>query len=101
MLKALPFDDTLTVLQALQDMFKSKGWVPYEGDHSQWFDLSPRGRQKLLAELSEMNSFQVPRKNLEMFFSVYCELDCDDRPHSRWLINVEVGKKVLYNRNGE
>ena len=101
MLKALPFDDTLTVLQALQDMFKAKGWVPYEGDHSQWFDLSPRGRQKLQDDLSEMNSFRVPKKNLEMFFTLHCELDCDDRPRSRWLINVEIGKKELYNWNGD
>ena len=101
MLKALPFDDTLVVLQALQDTFKAKGWVPYEGDHSQWFDLSPRGRRKLQDELGEMNSLRVPKKNLEMFFTLHCELDCDDRPHSRWLINVEVGKKELYNWNGE
>lgn len=101
MLEALPFDDTLTVLQALQDMFRAKGWVPWDGDNSQWFDLSPRGRQKLQDEFSEMNSLRVPKKNLEMFFSVHCERDCDDRPHSRWLINVEIGKKALYNWNGE
>jgi hypothetical protein len=101
MLKALPFDDTLTVLQALQNMFKAKGWVPWEGDNSQWFDLSPRGRQKLRDESGDTISLRVPKKNLEMFFSVYCELDCDDRPHSRWLINVEIGKKELYDWNGE
>ena len=101
MLKALPFDDTLTVLQALQDMFKAKGWVPWEGNNSRWFDLSPQGRQKLLDERSKLNILRVPKKNLEMFFSVYCELDCDDLPHSRWLINVEIGKKALYDWNGE
>jgi hypothetical protein len=101
MLKALPYDDTLEVLQALQDMFKAKGWVPWDGDNSQWFDLSPRGRQKLQDELSSMISLRVPKKNLEMFLSVYCHKNCDDRPHSRWLINVEIGKKELYHWNGE
>jgi hypothetical protein len=101
MLKALPFDDTLEVLQELQEMFKAKGWVPWEGNHSQWFDLSPRGRQKLQDELSKLIILRVPKKNLEMFFSVYCHADCDDRPHSRWLINVEIGKKALYNWNGD
>jgi hypothetical protein len=106
MLKALPYDDTLTLLQALQDMFKAKGWVPWDGDNSQWFDLSPRGRQKLQDDMYEtqpgrMISLRVPKKNLEMFLSVHCENDCDDRPHSRWLINVEIGKKALYNWNGE
>lgn len=101
MLKALRFDDTLTELKTLQDMFKAKGWVPWEGNNSTWIDLSPRGRQKLQKELSKLIILRVPKKNLEMFLSVYCELDCDDLPHARWLINVEIGKKALYDWNGE
>ena len=101
MLKALPFDDTLAELQTLQDMFKAKGWVPWKGNNSQWIDLSPRGRQKLQHWLSKMIILRVPKKNLEMFLSVHCEDDCDDLPHSVWLINVEIGKKELYNWNGD
>jgi len=106
LLKTLTFDDMVAVLQNLQETFKAKGWVPWNGSHSQWFDLSPEGRQKLLddmyaTQLGRVIDLRVPKKNLGMYLSFHCEDDCEDRPHSRWLINVEIGKKEMYDWNGK
>ena len=106
MIEALPYDAAVEVLRDLQKEFKTKGWVPWAGDGSDWFDLSPQGKKKLLddmlqSQLSRSITLGVPRKNLDMIFRLKCVETCEDSPRSLWLIDVGIGHKSLYDWSGE
>lgn len=106
MLTALPFDDTADVLGQLQAQFRSKGWVPWSGDNSRWFDLSAAGRKQLNSDTLRYGSstitLVVPKKNLEMMLRIKCFNYCDGGWRSpQFLIDVGIGRKSLFNWDGE
>jgi hypothetical protein len=53
MLENLPFDETVAILENLQNQFKAGGWEPWEVDDSTWFDLSPEGKKRLYLRMFE------------------------------------------------
>lgn len=96
MLKKLPFDEAIAVLENLQNQFKAGGWEPYKGDDSDWFDLTPEGKKRLYARMFEPGyaqeaSLRIP-KRYGMTFRLKCAEGCWTRePPYKFLIDVGVG----------
>jgi hypothetical protein len=96
MLKKLPFDEAIAILENIQDQLKKGGWEPWADDGSEWFDLSPAGKKKLYNRMFEPGYMQtallrVPKK-YGMTFRLKCAEGCWTRePPYRFLIDVGVG----------
>ncbi|MET0964203.1 MAG: hypothetical protein ABWY05_15510 [Noviherbaspirillum sp.] len=96
MVEKLPFDKTVAVLEDLQNQFKAGGWVPWPGDDSQWFDLTPEGKKKLFARMrqsgrAESQTLRVIGK-YSMIFRLWCADGCaTGEPPYLFLIDVGVG----------
>lgn len=96
MLKALPFDQTVAILENLQNQFKAGGWEPWKGDNSKWFDLTPEGKKRLYAQMfgpgyAGEARLRVPYK-YNMTFRIKCTHGCGPRqPPYLFLIDVGVG----------
>lgn len=108
MMVALPYEETLDLLDKLQKKFKAAGWIPWRNSHSEWFDLSPQGRKQLFEEMfSTMRSrgidLVVPKRNLQNSLAIHCVKNCyENTDQARFLINVGMGKKSWTGRwNGE
>jgi|GEM_PF-2367889 hypothetical protein len=97
MIDSLPFDEALTVVENLQNQFRRGGWVPWEADESEWFDLTPAGKQRLYERMFERGYYQsaelrVPGK-YSMTFRLKCTEGCWTRePPYRFLVDVGVGE---------
>jgi len=95
MLEALRFPQAVEVLAQLQGLFRAAGWVPWKGNESVWFDLSPEGRKALHAELMRFSQSEqwliVPSHRVGMIFRIKCVDDCDDNDDARFLIDVGIG----------
>ncbi len=106
MLDKLPFDKAVAVLENLQNQFKAGGWVPWEGDGSVWFDLSPEGKKRLYARMFEPGYSQtaildVPKK-YGMTFRLKCAEGCWTRePPYRFLIDVGLGTDTDHLERGD
>jgi hypothetical protein len=93
MLKQLPFDEAVAVLEKLQDQFEAGGWEPWQGNGSKWFDLSPEGKKRLYAGMfegggSESAELRVPNK-YAMTFRLKCSASCMMRePPYLFLIDI-------------
>jgi hypothetical protein len=96
MLDKMPFDEAVAVLENVQNQFKAGGWVPWEGDGSTWFDLTPDGKKRLYARMFEPGYMQtailrVPKK-YGMTFRFKCAEGCWTRkPPYKFLIDIGVG----------
>jgi len=99
MLKTLPFDQAVAVLEDLQNQFMTGGWEPWEENGSTWFDLTPEGRKRLYARMFEPGYMQttilrVPNK-YGMTFRLACAEGCWTRePPYRFLIDVGVSRDI-------
>ena len=97
MLEARRFPETVELLAQLQERFKAGGWVPWPGNQSVWFDLSPAGRKALHAELMRYSQAEqwlfVPHRHVGMIFRIKCVDDCDDGDNARFLIDVGLGRQ--------
>lgn len=97
MLDKLPFDEAIAVLENLQNQFKKGGWLPWEGDGSKWFDLTPEGKKRLYARMfepgySQSAELRVPTK-YAMTFRLKCAEGCWTRePPYKFLVDVGVGR---------
>jgi hypothetical protein len=97
MLDTLPFHEAVALLEILQNQFKRGGWEPWEGDESEWFDLSPTGTQRLYERMfepgyAETTELRVPGK-YAMTFRLKCTQGCWTRePPYRFLIDIGVGE---------
>lgn len=97
MLKKLPFDEAVAVLEDLQNQFKRGGWSPWEANESEWFDLTPAGKKRLYERMfeagySQMTQLRIPGK-YSMIFRLQCEEGCWTRqPPYRFLVDVGVGE---------
>jgi hypothetical protein len=106
MLEELPFEQTVVVLENLQNQFKAGGWEPYEGDDSEWFDLTPEGKRHLYARMFEpgfmqQTSLRVPKK-YGMTFRLKCAAGCWTRePPYLFLIDVGLSNDVFGWKPGE
>ncbi|UGQ47628.1 hypothetical protein [Massilia endophytica] len=111
MLKALSYDEAVEVLGSLQGQFKARGWEPWtvkgRESKSDWFDLSVSGKKQLYDEMyrtsgSRTISIGVPKKNLEVLLRIHCAIHCDDenKAGAKFLVDVEVGHKALYDWDG-
>lgn len=94
MLEALPFEETIGIVERLQAQFKRGGWTPWRYDGSEWFDLSPAGRrrlsQQLAADYSVINTLHVPER-YSMSMTIKCARDCDDtQDAARFLIDIGI-----------
>jgi len=98
MLEARRFPEAVEVLARLQVDFLARGWVPWKGNQSVWFDLSPAGRIALHAELMRYSQAEqwlvVPHRHVGMIVRIKCVDDCDDEDDARFLIDVGLGKEV-------
>jgi len=106
MLKKLPFDKAVAVLENLQNQFKAGGWVPWEEDGSVWFDLSPEGKKRLYARMFEPGYSQTAILNVPkqygMTFRLKCAEGCWTRePPYRFLIDVGVGPDTEHWKPGD
>lgn len=94
MLEMLPFDEAVTILENLQNQFKSHGWEPWPGDGSKWFDFTPTGRKHLYRHMfesgwAEQASLRVPNK-YAMTFRIKCANGCDDHKKP-YLFLIDIG----------
>ena len=98
MLEARRFPETVELLAQLQERFRAGGWVPWKGNQSVWFDLSPAGRKALHAELMRYTQAEqwlvVPHRHVGMIFRIKCVDDCDDEDEARFLIDIGIGDEV-------
>jgi len=99
MLDPLPFDETVAILENLQNQFKAGGWQPWEKNDSTWFDLTPEGKKRLHARMFEpgymkSTNLRVPRM-YGMTFRLKCREGCWTRePPYLFLIDIGVGTDV-------
>lgn len=97
MLKPLPFDEAVEVLDQLQKQFQAGGWQPWINSASRWFDLTPEGRRRLHQTMhqpgwAEGQELVVPGK-YAMIFRLKCTAGCADVPGpERFLIDVGLGR---------
>jgi hypothetical protein len=103
---ALPFDETLVLLEKLQNQFKAGGWEPWENSESAWFDLSSKGRKRLYARMFEpgytQTAFLRIPKLYGMAFRLKCVAGCAKRePPYQFLIEVGVGADVFEWERGD
>ncbi len=94
MLEKLPFDEAVALLENLQNQFKRGGWSPWEGNESEWFDLTPTGKKQLYARMFEagygqMTDLRIPGK-YSMIFRLQCERGCWTR-EPPYLFLVDIG----------
>lgn len=105
MLKKLPFDEAVAIVEDLQKQFKAGGWLLYETDGSEWFDLTPSGKKRLFAHLLEYDmwtiNLYVPKK-YGMTFRLWCAQGCGrGKPPYRFMIDVGVGTDTYTWKKGE
>ena len=95
MLEARRFPETVELLAQLQERFRAGGWVPWPGNQSVWFDLSPAGRKALHAELMRYSQAEqwlvLSHRQVGMTFRIKCVDDCDDENDARFLIDIGLG----------
>ena len=97
MIETLPFDEAVAMLGNLQNQFQRGGWAPWEGDESEWFDLTPAGKKRLYERMfepgyAETTELRVPGK-YAMTFRLKCTQGCWTRePPYRFLIDIGVGE---------
>jgi len=108
MLEPLGYSEAIDLLDQLQERFKAAGWIPWSGSHSEWFDLSPQGREKLFDDMFSSGHARsiglvVPKRNLKNSLTIKCVKNCDENiDQALFLIDVGMGKKSWTNRwNGE
>ena len=94
MLRKLPFDQAVAVLENLQNQFRAGGWEPWKDDGSVWFDLTPEGRKRLYSRMfepgfSQESTLRVPNK-YGMTFRLKCAEGCWARK-SPYLFLIDVG----------
>jgi hypothetical protein len=98
MLDPLRYPEAAKLLAQLQERFRARGWVPWTGNGSVWFDLSPKGKKALHAELMRYSQAEqwlvVPNQHVGMIFRIKCVDDCDDEDDARFLIDVGIGDEV-------
>src|SRR5690606_30083372 len=89
--------ETVALFAQLQEGFRARGWVPWKGNGSVWFDLSPAGRQSLHAELMRYSQAEqrlvLPHRQVGMIFRIKCVDDCDDEIDARFLIDAGLGRQ--------
>lgn len=93
MLRKVSFGTAMETLADLQRQFQAGGWLP--DNRSEWYDLSPHGRQHLHDELrkpsngyTETKELVVPQK-YSMIFRIRCTDHCDSRiGRDRYLIDI-------------
>lgn len=94
MLRKVSFSEAFETLSNLQHQFQAGGWQLDNG--SEWYDLSPRGRQKLHRELRKISNGYVETKELvipqkySMIFRIGCAANCDSRI-GRDLYLIDIG----------
>jgi hypothetical protein len=97
MIDPLPFDEAVAVVEKLQNQFQRGGWVPWEADESEWFDLTPAGKKRLYERMFERGYYQsaelrVPGK-YSTIFRLKCMQGCWTRePPYRFLVDVGIGE---------
>lgn len=94
MLEALPFEETVDMVERLQVQFRRRGWTPWQEDGSDWFDTSPAGRRRLSEQLAAdyavMNRLQIPGRYW-MSVTIKCALHCGETQEAaRFLIDIGV-----------
>jgi len=101
MLRKVSFSEAFETLSNLQRQFQAGGWQ-LDND-SEWYDLSPPGRQKLHAELRKISNGYVETKELvipqkySMIFRIWCAANCDSRiGRDRYLIDIGLGHDFGY-----
>lgn len=106
MLAPLPFDETVVILENLQNQFKAGGWEPWEKNDSVWFDLTTEGKKRLYARMFEPGyaqeaTLRIP-KVYGMTFRLKCSEGCWTRePPYKFLIDVGVGRDVFESKRGD
>lgn len=106
MLSKATFGQAITTLEILQRQFQSSGWQP-EFD-TNWFDLTPRGRDQLHQHVRSVNNgfmkttiLVVPGK-YEMIFRLWCAARCDSQIGlDRYLIDIGVSADVGFEFNND
>ena len=105
MLEARRFPEAVEILGQVQARFQAGGWVPWVGNQNGWYDLSPKGRKTLRAELmrySQSDQFlDVPKRNLRSLLRIKCVEHCDDPDDALYLVDVSIGKKSWYTWDGQ
>jgi len=93
MLHKVSFTDAFETLSNLQRQFQAGGWQLDNG--SEWYDLSPRGHERLHQELRKLSNGYVETKELvvpqkySMIFRIRCAASCDSRIGlDRYLIDI-------------
>ena len=103
-LEARRFPEAVEILGQVQARFQA-GWVPWVGNQNGWYDLSPKGRKTLRAELmrySQSDQFlDVPKRNLRSLLRIKCVEHCDDPDDALYLVDVSIGKKSWYTWDGQ
>lgn len=107
MLDKLPFDQTVAILENLQNQFKAGDWEPRPEDLSAWFDLTPAGKKKVYQRMfepgySQTAELRVPGK-YGMTFRLKCTDGCwpGEKPPYLFLIDVSVGMDTFRRDLGE
>ncbi|EJM13650.1 MULTISPECIES: hypothetical protein [Pseudomonas] len=96
MLDTLRFDQLIPLLNHLQEMFKSSGWVPRDSDDHAWLMVSNEDDrntlQSLLFDQVVVVMLLVPHK-YGLALNVKCYARCDERDPktAKYLIDVSVG----------
>ena len=98
MLETLPFDQLIPLLDHIQEMLKSTGWIPKDNDQDySWIktgtETERNSLQNLLFDKVVVATLLIPRK-YGMSLVVKCYARCDERdPNTaRYLIDVSVGR---------
>lgn len=99
MVKKLPFEEAVAVLEDLQNQFKAGGWEPWTGDGSIWFDLTPTGKQRLYARMFEPGYAQETTLRVEKLYGMTFRFKCVEGCWTReapykFLIDVGVSDDV-------
>ena len=98
MLETLPFEQLIPLLDHIQDILKSTGWIPKDDDQDySWIKTGTKAErnalQNLLFDKVVVATLLIPRK-YGMSLLVKCYARCDERdPNTaRYLIDVSVGR---------
>jgi hypothetical protein len=93
MLRKVAYNKAVKELADLQRQFQAGGWQLDNG--SEWYDLSPAGRENLHDELRKLSNGYTETKELvvpqkySMIFRIRCADNCDSRiGRDRYLIDI-------------
>jgi len=100
MLKALPFDQTVKLLNELQTTLRSSGWTPELVRGNDWIRASSgEEKQKLQMKLFDQVdrvTLLIPKK-YSLLLHIKCYVRCDERNKNtaRYLIDIGMGEDIF------